>query len=273
MLIEWRNQQNYETNQVEIMRRALKEQGLTELATKVFGSQQLLDVQPFCVKTRREYFSGTLQQNHEGYMTDFDLQFFAKILGKDWKKFGIDIGLKLDEINRIEMDFSPPIVDASLEMLIRWRDRQYFTVNQVNIFSATLKKLEMEDINEEFHTYLKYISFQMSDDQSTIVDAAEACATERTPLKHREFKDIIPEEILTRGQEALEIYKEELSSGKIRVNHARVMTAGKHGVGKTSLVNTLLGKPFNEEEPSTDGIVLTTAFKTSDCGWETEVME
>ncbi|XP_033103966.1 uncharacterized protein LOC117106675 isoform X2 [Anneissia japonica] len=39
MLTEWRKQQDYETNQVEIMCIALKEQALTELANKVFGSQ------------------------------------------------------------------------------------------------------------------------------------------------------------------------------------------------------------------------------------------
>ncbi|XP_033103650.1 translation initiation factor IF-2-like [Anneissia japonica] len=51
------------------------------------------------------------------------------------------------------------------------------------------------------------------------------------------------------------------------------MVAGKQGVGKTSLVNTLLGKPFNDEEPSTDGIVLRTAFQATnvDCSeWKEE---
>ncbi|XP_033111253.1 uncharacterized protein LOC117112294 [Anneissia japonica] len=42
------------------------------------------------------------------------------------------------------------------------------------------------------------------------------------------------------------------------------MVTGKEGVGKTCLVNTLLERTFNEEEPSTDGIVLTTAFQTTD---------
>ncbi|XP_033127159.1 uncharacterized protein LOC117124931 [Anneissia japonica] len=37
------------------------------------------------------------------------------------------------------------------------------------------------------------------------------------------------------------------------------MFTGKEGVGKSCLVNSLLGKPFNEDEPSTSGIeVLTT---------------
>ncbi|XP_033115615.1 uncharacterized protein LOC117115793 isoform X2 [Anneissia japonica] len=74
----------------------------------------------------------------------------------------------------------------------------------------------------------------------------------------------VPEAILARGSEALKVFNEELQEGRITVNHARLMVTGKEGVGKTCLVNTLLERTFNEEEPSTDGIVLTTAFQTTD---------
>ncbi|XP_033126941.1 uncharacterized protein LOC117124732 [Anneissia japonica] len=74
----------------------------------------------------------------------------------------------------------------------------------------------------------------------------------------------VPEVILARGSEALKVFNEELQEGSITVNHARLMVTGKEGVGKTCLVNTLLERTFNEEEPSTDGIVLTTAFQTTD---------
>ncbi|XP_033097346.1 uncharacterized protein LOC117101486 [Anneissia japonica] len=50
MLTEWRKQQNYETNQVEIMYRVLTERGLAELANKAFGSQLLSVDQPFLVE-------------------------------------------------------------------------------------------------------------------------------------------------------------------------------------------------------------------------------
>ncbi|XP_071945430.1 uncharacterized protein [Antedon mediterranea] len=70
----------------------------------------------------------------------------------------------------------------------------------------------------------------------------------------------IPGVILARGKEAVRVFREELETGQITVNHARLMITGKEGVGKTSLVNTLLEKPFNERERSTDGIALTTAF-------------
>ncbi|XP_033125538.1 protein TsetseEP-like [Anneissia japonica] len=81
---------------------------------------------------------------------------------------------------------------------------------------------------------------------------------------------------MARGEAALKVFNEELEDGKITVNHARLMVTGKEGVGKTCLVNTLLEKPFNEAEPSTDGIVLTTAFQTTGvgCKWkETEDMD
>ncbi|XP_033116642.1 uncharacterized protein LOC117116666, partial [Anneissia japonica] len=74
----------------------------------------------------------------------------------------------------------------------------------------------------------------------------------------------VPEAILARGSEALKVFNEEVQEGRITVNHARLMVTGKEGVGKTCLVNTLLERTFNEEEPSTDGIVLTTAFQTTD---------
>ncbi|XP_033107192.1 ankyrin repeat and KH domain-containing protein mask-1-like [Anneissia japonica] len=83
----------------------------------------------------------------------------------------------------------------------------------------------------------------------------------------------VPEVIMARGEAALKVFNEELEDGKITVNHARLMVTGKEGVGKTCLVNTLLEKPFNEAEPSTDGIVLTTAFQTTDvgCKWKETV--
>ncbi|XP_033114791.1 uncharacterized protein LOC117115202 [Anneissia japonica] len=46
--------------------------------------------------------------------------------------------------------------------------------------------------------------------------------------------------------------------------NSRVMFLGKEGVGKTSCVRSMLGKVFNNKEPSTDGIVTTTVFQTVD---------
>ncbi|XP_033116087.1 uncharacterized protein LOC117116200, partial [Anneissia japonica] len=76
--------------------------------------------------------------------------------------------------------------------------------------------------------------------------------------------DVVPGIILSGGAEAVKVFNEELETGEITVNHARLMMTGKNGVGKSCLVNTLLDKRFNEEEQSTDGIVLTTAFQTTD---------
>ncbi|XP_033112395.1 transcriptional regulatory protein AlgP-like [Anneissia japonica] len=97
--------------------------------------------------------------------------------------------------------------------------------------------------------------------------------SQKETLMHLIKKFEVPEEILARGKEAVRVFNEELENGKITINHARLMVGGKQGVGKTSLVNTLLGKPFNDKEPSTDGIVLRTAFQATnvDCSeWEEE---
>ncbi|XP_033107194.1 uncharacterized protein LOC117109067 [Anneissia japonica] len=146
MLTEWRNHQNYETNQVEIMCRALKEQGLTELANNVFGSQTSTKVH-----TRRQLHQR--HQKYDGHLADIDMLFIAQRLGKDWKSFGSIIGLKKNEIERIEMDFSPPIVDSSLEMLVKWRERQNFEVNHLVKMSYPLKKLGKKAVAKELRKY------------------------------------------------------------------------------------------------------------------------
>ncbi|XP_033123718.1 uncharacterized protein LOC117122283 isoform X1 [Anneissia japonica] len=146
MLTEWRNHQNYETNQVEIMCRDLKEQGLTELANNVFGSQTSTKVH-----ARRPLHHR--HQQYDGHLADIDMLFIAERLGKDWKSFGSIIGLKKHEIERIEMDFSPPIVDSSLEMLVKWRERQNFEVNHLVKMSNALKKLGKKAVAKELWKY------------------------------------------------------------------------------------------------------------------------
>ncbi|XP_033125549.1 uncharacterized protein LOC117123655 [Anneissia japonica] len=155
MLTEWRKQQNYETNQVEIMCRALKEQGLRELANKFFSSEVSED-QPSSLKAVRVLASGRLHQvhpKHKGFLADIDMQFIAEELGKDWKSFGSIIGLKEAEIQRIEMDFSPPTVDSSLEMLVKWRERQKAKVNHLVKMSDALKKLGKKAVAKELQKY------------------------------------------------------------------------------------------------------------------------
>ncbi|XP_033113205.1 uncharacterized protein LOC117113862 isoform X1 [Anneissia japonica] len=146
MLTEWRKQQNYETNQVEMMCKALKEQGLTELANKIFGSQmsEVKEANDNAGENTREY---------DGFLADIDMQFIAEELGKDWKSFGSIIGLKEPEIERIEMDFSPPTVDASLEMLVKWQERQKAGVNHLGKMCDALEELGKAAVAEALQKY------------------------------------------------------------------------------------------------------------------------
>ncbi|KAL3854151.1 hypothetical protein ACJMK2_013429 [Sinanodonta woodiana] len=69
-------------------------------------------------------------------------------------------------------------------------------------------------------------------------------------------KDLaIPAEILRMDDEFLKTYKEALKNGTEQVYNIRVMVVGHYGVGKTTLVQRLLGKEVDiSERISTEGI-------------------
>ena len=64
----------------------------------------------------------------------------------------------------------------------------------------------------------------------------------------------IPVEIKLRGRLALEAYKKALDDGKASIKRVPIMLIGQDRSGKTSLKNSLMGKPFNPAEDSTIGI-------------------
>ena len=64
----------------------------------------------------------------------------------------------------------------------------------------------------------------------------------------------IPLEIKLRGRLALEAYRKALDDGKASVKRVPIMLIGQDRSGKTSLKNSLMGKPFNPNEDSTIGI-------------------
>ncbi|XP_033103230.1 probable serine/threonine-protein kinase roco4 [Anneissia japonica] len=72
----------------------------------------------------------------------------------------------------------------------------------------------------------------------------------------------LPAQIKARGKDAVTAFVNEIEKGEMTLVNSRVMFLGKEGAGKTSLVNSILGKPFNENEPSTCGILTTTVFQT-----------
>ena len=65
---------------------------------------------------------------------------------------------------------------------------------------------------------------------------------------------VVPEEINLRGPLAVEAYNKALNEGKARVKRLPIMVIGQDRSGKTSLKNSMMGKPFNPDEDSTVGI-------------------
>ncbi|XP_033121382.1 uncharacterized protein LOC117120467 [Anneissia japonica] len=152
MLTEWRKQQNYETNQVEIMCSAMSEQGLHDLANNVFSSQPS-EYQPSQVRENAGERLHRTPRQHHGQLTDIDMQFVATRLGKDWKTFGRILGLKQHELDQIEMELLLPTVDCILEMLVKWRERQNSKVNHLQKISEALIEIGRMDINDELQQY------------------------------------------------------------------------------------------------------------------------
>ena len=65
---------------------------------------------------------------------------------------------------------------------------------------------------------------------------------------------VVPQEINLRGPLAVEAYNKALNEGKTRFKRLPIMVIGQDRSGKTSLKNSMMGKPFNPDEDSTVGI-------------------
>ncbi|XP_033115599.1 uncharacterized protein LOC117115779 [Anneissia japonica] len=145
MLTEWRKQQNYETNQVEIMCRVLKEQGLTELANKIFGSQ-MSEVKESSVNAGEDT-RGRLPTTHHEYdasLDDKDLLFICEGLPSDWRRLGVRLGLEWNKINGIADNNT--LKDGVMETLVTWRDGQ--STNQMPIMLNALREQGLVQLAE-----------------------------------------------------------------------------------------------------------------------------
>ncbi|XP_030851495.1 uncharacterized protein LOC755988 isoform X1 [Strongylocentrotus purpuratus] len=67
-------------------------------------------------------------------------------------------------------------------------------------------------------------------------------------------QDGAPAEILSRGPEAMEAFKQAATNGTKPIFRTRLMLVGQDRVGKTSLKRSLTGQGYNSGEVSTDGI-------------------
>ena len=64
----------------------------------------------------------------------------------------------------------------------------------------------------------------------------------------------IPLEILKRGDQSVKAFLDALLEGKAKNNHCNLVVLGEERVGKTSLIKGLLGKEFDPECKSTQGV-------------------
>ncbi|XP_033109606.1 uncharacterized protein LOC117110885 [Anneissia japonica] len=164
LLVTWRDDQ-LKSQQVPIMMNALRQQKLVRLAESVrkrHGYSDEAEVPPTQINLPQ------IPTPVQGCLDDIDMVFISdKLVGKDLLNFGIYLGMEKHEINRIESDFSPPIVDACIEMLVQWRERQKAEVNHLKTISEALNKLERIDIKEELESYYQNKYRKKIDDQST----------------------------------------------------------------------------------------------------------
>ncbi|XP_033109215.1 uncharacterized protein LOC117110565 [Anneissia japonica] len=162
LLVTWRDAQS--TNQVPIMMNALRQQklhGLEKSVCERHGYKNALEVSP--TQTNLPQIPTPVQ----GCLDDIDIVFISeKLDGKYLSKFGIYLGMKEYEIYRIESGLSPPIVDAYIEMLVQWRERQKAEVNHLEIISEALNKVGRINIKEELESYYQR-KYGKIDHQST----------------------------------------------------------------------------------------------------------
>ena len=69
----------------------------------------------------------------------------------------------------------------------------------------------------------------------------------------------VPPEIRAQGSAAELAYKSALLEGKVKVCRARLLIIGQDRAGKTSLKKSLIGLPFNPEEPSTEVLEINSS--------------
>ena len=80
---------------------------------------------------------------------------------------------------------------------------------------------------------------------------------------------VVPQQILARGPLALDAYSKALTEGETCDRRVPIMLIGQDRSGKTSLRNSLMGKPFNADEDSTVGIAVDPShFKVSAEIWK-----
>ena len=77
------------------------------------------------------------------------------------------------------------------------------------------------------------------------------------------FVDFIPTYVRARGEKALAAYNRALETGRTYDKRVKVLLVGQDRVGKTSLSKNLRGEPFDDSEPSTEGVTMIPPVKNA----------
>ena len=75
---------------------------------------------------------------------------------------------------------------------------------------------------------------------------------------------LVPQYILARGEKAKAAYQRALQFGKTKDKRVKIHVIGRDRAGKTSLVRSLKGERFREDEVSTDGVEMSQPLKNAD---------
>ena len=66
--------------------------------------------------------------------------------------------------------------------------------------------------------------------------------------------EMLPYEILARGEDGVNAFKTAVAEGTARASRLKIMVVGEVGAGKTSLTRSLCGEPFDDTRKKTRGI-------------------
>ncbi|XP_033098958.1 uncharacterized protein LOC117102687 [Anneissia japonica] len=139
MLTYWRDSLDRDRHQLKVLCIALREHGNVRLAGELYQGDLDDETTPIAI--------------HIGHLADVDMLFIAKHLSNDWITLGIILGFKRSELQQIELCFRFSVVEASIEMLVKWREKHEANVNHLAMMDGALEQLEREDIREELQTY------------------------------------------------------------------------------------------------------------------------
>ncbi|XP_028390620.1 uncharacterized protein LOC114515542 isoform X2 [Dendronephthya gigantea] len=97
-----------------------------------------------------------------------------------------------------------------------------------------------------------------SEDSSCSVSESKSNVIVKIPDCSQVSPNILPCEVIARGQKAINAFKTALQEGTSSVSRLKIIVVGDVRAGKTSLIRSLSGQPFVETREETHGIATTS---------------